>query len=364
MLQIAVCIFELSDADQPLRLLPLGQFRSMDGRPEDAPAWSLSPTDAQAIAAHVAADPRRRPIDYEHQTLLSRSNGQPAPAAGWFHQLAVDNGLVATDVDWTERAHAMLAAREYRYLSPVFSYEPGTGRVVDLLHAALTNTPALAQLGEIQLAAASAFSHPEVRRSMNPETLTLLSLPAQASEADIHIAVAQLQARITEDERQLAALKTPDPAQYVPIVVANDLRQQLGAERQALAELRQAQAEAEREQLITVAAADGRLPGEAMITWAKTLPIEALRSYLAVAQPITALTQSQTAGKTPSSLTTVDPDKADPSDVENFKAVCRAAWDRGDAALRTEFGGSFSTYLAYQRANAQGHVRILGVKTQ
>jgi phage I-like protein len=79
-------------------------------------------------------------IDYEHQTLNAATNGQPAPAAAWFSTLEWrdGDGLYATDVQWTERAAAMVAAGEYRFLSPVFCFD-NHGNVKALLHAALTN---------------------------------------------------------------------------------------------------------------------------------------------------------------------------------------------------------------------------------
>ena len=45
-------------------------------------------------------------------------------------------------MEWTDRARAYIDAKEYRYLSPVFSHTK-TGEVTRILRAALTNTPAL-----------------------------------------------------------------------------------------------------------------------------------------------------------------------------------------------------------------------------
>lgn len=93
-------------------------------------------------------------IDYEHQTLNTASNGQPAPAAGWFKRLEwrEGDGLYVTDARWTERASAMIKAKEYRFISPTFHYDKH-GNVLDIVNAALTNNPALDGLTE--LAAAS-----------------------------------------------------------------------------------------------------------------------------------------------------------------------------------------------------------------
>ncbi len=62
------------------------------------------------------------PIDYEHQTLggnYSSPTGQ-APAAGWIKRILAEPGIgLMAEIVWTDRAKEMLAAKEYRYLSPV-----------------------------------------------------------------------------------------------------------------------------------------------------------------------------------------------------------------------------------------------------
>jgi hypothetical protein len=95
--------------------------------------------------AQIVASWRRRGhdvvIDYEHQSL----SGQEAPAAGWIKELwAGADGLYAR-VAWTDRARDYLARREYRYFSPVVQLNEAR-QVVDLLHVALTNCPAISQL--------------------------------------------------------------------------------------------------------------------------------------------------------------------------------------------------------------------------
>lgn len=52
-------------------------------------------------------------------------------------------GLYATDARWTDKAKAHIAAREHRYISPVFEYDKKTGAVLRLLMLALTNYPGI-----------------------------------------------------------------------------------------------------------------------------------------------------------------------------------------------------------------------------
>lgn len=121
-----------------VHLLPLGEFEGLDGRGPyrmDDPAPVIAAT--QAYQGRVAM-----PIDYDHQLLYVRENGRPALAAGWIAELSARADGIWGRVDWTEAAAAHLAAREYRYLSPVFRYRPD-GTVVRLECVALTNTPNL-----------------------------------------------------------------------------------------------------------------------------------------------------------------------------------------------------------------------------
>jgi phage I-like protein len=137
-------IAQLSAGQPAVRLLPAGKFRSAEGsgRPHDAPAWRMDAETAAILISQDAARANRRVVDYEHQTLSAASNGQPAPAAGWIEALEWrDDGLYA-GIAWTPKAAAMIDDGEYRYLSPVFSYD-ATGRVLDILHAGITNHPGL-----------------------------------------------------------------------------------------------------------------------------------------------------------------------------------------------------------------------------
>jgi phage I-like protein len=141
---IAALSFELStDSSKPLQLTPSGAFRAgwSPGRSRlvhqrrcRRQSNQLASTAANSLV-----------IDYEHQTLNAEVNGQPAPAAGWFKNMEWREGvgLFAINVEWTEKAKAFIAAKEYKYISPVFSYSKTTGEVIKMLHVALTNTPAL-----------------------------------------------------------------------------------------------------------------------------------------------------------------------------------------------------------------------------
>lgn len=122
-----------------IELLPAGTFNGRDGRGPfrvEDPANVIASTRALAMAAGL-------PIDYDHATDFGAPAGRPAPAAGWIVEFAVRSGAVWGRVEWTARAAAAIAAREYRYVSPVFQFDPASGCVTRLLRAGLTNNPNL-----------------------------------------------------------------------------------------------------------------------------------------------------------------------------------------------------------------------------
>lgn len=116
--------------------------------------------DSQAAAMVMAAYERHGVdlmIDWDHHALLT-GQGVKAPAAGWFG-LEVRNGdLMAVNVKWSDEGAEDLKSGAYRYFSPLFDFDPGTGRVACLINLALTGTPAMDDIAP--LVAASALRHP------------------------------------------------------------------------------------------------------------------------------------------------------------------------------------------------------------
>src|SRR5574337_423937 len=147
---LAALAVKLPSVGNIIKLLPAGEFRARDGRPKGLPAWKMGPESAARIIAILEDSNVRVPIDYEHQSLKANENGQPAPAAGWFKtaEWRDGDGLYATDVEWTEKARAMIQNGEYLYLSPVIAFDRDTGAITSLMGAALTNNPALDGLEE------------------------------------------------------------------------------------------------------------------------------------------------------------------------------------------------------------------------
>ena len=101
------------------------------------------------------------PIDYEHQTLggtYASPTGQ-APAAGWIKRIFAEPGIgLMAEIVWTDRAKEMLAAKEYRYLSPVAVIRKTDRKLVAIHSAALTNKPAIVGMAPIVNRCASEIS--------------------------------------------------------------------------------------------------------------------------------------------------------------------------------------------------------------
>jgi phage I-like protein len=228
-------------APSSFRLLPMGRFRASDGsgRPEGLKeGWRLTPGSAARVAALLASKHNLHVIDYEHQTLATEKNGQPAPAAGWIGQLTVrDDGLYATGVEWTERAAKMIAQKEYRYISPVFTYDQKSGDVLKVLHAGLTNVAGLDGLTDLAaLAARFSIDLKEENESMK-ELLKALGLSESATEAE---ALAALKAIKDTQAGEVAALRAapPDPGKYVGVAVMEALKSELAVAGTELAALK------------------------------------------------------------------------------------------------------------------------------
>lgn len=151
-------------ATSEMRILPAGLFRSQDGRPHGLTAWNIDAEIAQSVIAASMANRSELLIDYEHQSLLAVTNGQPVPAAGWFSGLEWRDGvgLYALGIRWNEKAKSMIAAREYRYISPVFTFD-STGNISQVLSVAITNNPALPWLTDLSTIAMNSAKLTSIR---------------------------------------------------------------------------------------------------------------------------------------------------------------------------------------------------------
>ncbi|WP_447926942.1 phage protease [Vreelandella sp. EE27] len=319
------------------RLMPAGTFHAPRGAAEGNGPWHLSADAAQAIIRLAAGRSTDIALDYEHQTLYAEKNGKPAPASGWLDPRSLEwreDGLYGA-ITWTAAASAAIEANEYRYLSPVFPYD-ANGVPLDLLHLALTNTPAIDE-GAAQLAAARmAITHDvtndaqEIDTVKREQLIATLGLATNATDEQIDTAIAALKAgdadaKALREElgakddakpaEAVAALKAsgttaPDMSQYVPRAVYDETTQQLAA-------LKASGDTAELDSLIKGGLEDGRIPGKATADWLRVQGLAACKAYVQGAPSIAALKTTQTQGQAPKG----NEGKDDLSDAE--LAVCK-----------------------------------------
>lgn len=315
----ASCSFAI-DTNGQVQLLPAGNFRSRDGRPTECAHWVTNATIAAQLIADIATLANPIVIDYEHQTLLSADNGQPAPAAGWWAAAGMEwrdgEGLFAK-VEWTERAKLHIEAGEYKYLSPVIAYDKKTGAIKKIFNAALTNNAAIDGMEEVTARLTAALINQE-KLTMDMDDLLenlrwMLNLPTLATPeeimAELQKAVAAIKSAapeataaagfridglLTSLGTQVASLKAavPDPARFVPIDVMTELQTEVSA-------LRNEKIEREVGEVVAAALSAGKLlpPQE---KWARDLGksnLAVLKEYLETAQPIAALKGMQTNDK-------------------------------------------------------------------
>lgn len=230
-LDLATCEAALPPGAAPewVHLLPpKGRITARDGRQFvlDDPARLVADFEARAVDL---------PVDFAHQTeLADPKSGGPVPVAGWIKELRHDETGLWGRVEWTARAAAMIAAREYRYLSPAFLHDDA-GVITRLKSAGLVHNPAL-QLTALAsqedamkpLAAPMDPAKPGPKDAEKPALAARLAqalgLPDDTPEDDALALVGRMVAVLAkmtgkegEPATALAFETTPDPRRFVPV---------------------------------------------------------------------------------------------------------------------------------------------------
>lgn len=169
--------FVLADgAPERITIFPsLGAIETRDGR--------RYTVDADAIIAHFRKHAVDIPIDVNHATAVAAKDGKDAPAVGWISDLSVEAGALVGKVDWLDAGKALLAAKQYRFVSPDFFHTPeGVTRWIRFV--ALVTAPALGN----QPALASAQPQDRQEPSMK-DIAAALGLMADANETACLVAL-------------------------------------------------------------------------------------------------------------------------------------------------------------------------------
>ncbi|MEL6503478.1 MAG: phage protease [Pseudomonadota bacterium] len=225
-----------------IEVFPKGpHITARDGR-----SWTLDP---QAVVRAFAEDDGDLVVDYEHLSE-ERPTGAVA-AAGWVKEVEERDGAVWARVEWTERARAMIADREYRFVSPGFRHTKA-GDVTRLTSVALVHKPALkmtALAHDERSAPARPLEHITITTTRDLETFqkaldelhpqtegpimkddarkalcTKLELAPEASDQAVLDAVEKLQADTTT---ALARAETPSPDKFIPVATHNQVKGEL-----------------------------------------------------------------------------------------------------------------------------------------
>lgn len=270
-----------------IKLAPLGRVMGRDGRgPYDFGDGEAAAVVVASSKAYLAGIDGM--IDYDHAYDLGALKGVgTAPAAGWIKDLKVEADGVYGLVEWTAKAAAAIAGKEYRYISPVFLHDTA-GRVSKIIRAALTAHPNFA------MPALASAQNPGEDMTVPKEVAAALGLAETADGAQAAAAVTKLKTELAAAQTGLAAAaqavglaagaepaavcaaagalkaksdQPPDPAQYVPMAAFQEVTKALasaqagGAQREAetLADKLSAEgklAPAQRDWFLALAAAD------------------------------------------------------------------------------------------------------------
>ena len=316
-----------SAAPDWIQLLPAGPvITGRDGR-----AWNLP--DPQTLIAEFTARNQPLVVDWEHASEHRAPQGLDAPAAGWIDQMEARNGAVWGHVEWTAKAIQQLLNKEYRFLSPVFTYRKTDAAIVALTSAALTNQP------NLNLTA--------LNQEQPPMDLTVittaLGLAASMDIPGIAAAIAALQGDLATAKNRA---ETPPLDKFIPRADYDAALQRATNAEQQIAALNK-----ERQATEITALVESALQAKKIIPATKDYYVAMCQTEGGIAAFKAFLDKAPPHIGEASGLGHKKPlDASDP-------AVEFAA----NAALRAEFG-DVETYQAYRAAADQGRASILGAK--
>ncbi len=251
-----------------IHVLPAGP--AIVGR--DGRAWRLS--DPEAVVAASMSEGDELLVDIDH----AADGGSSTRAAGWIKELQARPDGIWARVEWTDLGRKVVAAREYRFVSPVFFYRRGDAEkhILRIGGVSLTNKPnlhlkSLNREGKAiameeawkALCAALGIDPEETDQDAAIETIKALKTQAEEQAQMMKAIAAALGVEDADQEKILAAIQErekkpaasepePDPAKYAPVSVVKELQQELNSLKEAVAGEKAAAA-------VDAAIKDGRL---------------------------------------------------------------------------------------------------------
>lgn len=202
-------------APEWVEMIPTGpDVNGLDGR-----RWVYDAQSEKDVLQAFAQRGMDIQIDWEHASEHRAPQGLAAPAAGWSGQLEPRNGALWGRVQWTPRAAQQIANREYRFLSPVFEYDPATRRITRLVSVGLTNTPNLPL---------TALNREETPVTLPVQIAEALGLKPDATEEAAVAAIAQIKTTKAANAEQPSLEKFVPRADFDQLMTrATNAEQQL-----------------------------------------------------------------------------------------------------------------------------------------
>lgn len=201
-------------------------------------------------------------FDYGHGQLGFVQTADTAASAGWFNLEVREDGLWATNIEWTERAAKALSAREFRYFSPAVLLDAESNEVRELINIALTNIPATKHQVPLVASQHTPGDGPTQHEvSMDSELAKLLGAFGVQNPSQ---AVAKLDSLKSNEAKLVEAVK--------------ETQTKLSAVEAELATFKNERANAEKAEFVAKLCADGKLP-PALKDWALGQSIETMKSF-------------------------------------------------------------------------------------
>ncbi len=268
-------------------IFPDGAFHADDGRPASITGgevldWQMSAAIAADLIALFEAGGKLLLYDYEHNSLYGDSR-----AAGWIDKLVhVPGRGVYAHVEWTPKAAESIAKKEYCFSSPYFHFDPKTGAVRQLISVALTNNPALGDLGAVGLKRAASFSTASTAKEAD-----------MADEKQVAALTVERDGLKTE-VAALSAERDGLKAQVAALTAERDtLKTKVDAAEQEKTEAALAAEQKQKDDMIAAACSgDKPLMTPAQAEPVRSLSVAELTKFIAALKPVS-LTQRQADGR-------------------------------------------------------------------
>lgn len=209
----------VTDGSPPewVALIPAGPtVAGLDGR-----TWLFDADDGAEVLDVFAQRGVDIAIDYNHALELKAPKGEESPAAAWVPQLELRGGALYGRAEWTPRGGEAVVSREYRYLSPVFDYDPITRHIKRLVSVGLSNKPNLRQ---------QALNNEETPVTLSAALAAALGVGADATDDAAIAAVNKLKTA------QAANAEQPSLERFVPRADYDALQTRATNAEQALAD--------------------------------------------------------------------------------------------------------------------------------